>query len=145
MFQHTWKLQPLQAIKLQRNLAKKVRHKNGFKNIKLIVGADVGFDKEGKRVFGVMVVLTYRKLNIIESARVVLPVKFPYVPGLLSFREGPVLLKAYQKLKTKSIFVSPGHKIDTETEVIIILSSSQKYRISVSIRQSHQLAHFTAS
>ena len=98
---HPWNLQPIQAIKLQKELSKKILLKNDFGKIKIIAGADVGFDKEGKKVFGGMVVFIYPEMEILESVRVVLPVKFPYIPGLLSFREGPVLMRTYAKLKTK--------------------------------------------
>ncbi len=96
---HSWALTPTEAIALQRELASKVVRKNRLpERVRRIAGTDVsGVDAEGK-VRAVVVVLTYPALTVVEVASVQETPAFPYVPGLLSFRETPLLLKAFEKL-----------------------------------------------
>lgn len=83
--------------------------KSGNRRIRLVAGADValvlsgprGWEKgEGSAVAGV-VVYTFPEMQEIERASAVLPLTFPYVPGLLSFREIPVLLAAFEQLRNE--------------------------------------------
>ncbi len=66
-----------------------------------IAGADISFNKFSETVYAGIVVLSLPDLRIVETAGVRSVAKFPYVPGLLSFREAPSLLEAWEKLKTK--------------------------------------------
>ena len=83
-----------EAVALQRRLAGQVRCET-FKGLPRIVGgADVSCTRNGGTLWGGLVVFDRKAGQIIESCVVSLPATFPYVPGLLSFRELPVLLEA---------------------------------------------------
>ena len=96
---HRWDLPPAEAVQLQRMLAKEVISEDQFDEVRLIAGTDVGFPDKGKRARAAVVVLSYPQLEIVDSAVIEENVRFPYVPGLLSFRELPPLLKALEKLR----------------------------------------------
>ena len=95
---HPWDVTPSEAIAIQKQLAPQVERQNRFKDIKLIAGVDAGFPKDTARA--AIAVLTYPALQVIETAVAEIPVTFPYVPGLLSFREAPAILAAFKKLDT---------------------------------------------
>jgi deoxyribonuclease V len=69
--------------------------------VKTIAGADVSFNKFSDKIYAGIVVLNLPDLRIIDSAGVRSTTKFPYVPGLLSFRETPSVLEAWGQLKIK--------------------------------------------
>jgi deoxyribonuclease V len=69
--------------------------------VKTIAGADVSFNKFSDKIYTGIVVLSLPDLQIIDSAGVRSTAKFPYVPGLLSFRETPSVLEAWDRLKIK--------------------------------------------
>ncbi len=98
---HPWKVSPEEAIRIQKNLRKRILLKKTFSKVRTIGGGDVSYQKEGALLFGAMVVLSFPKLEILETATAVGRIPFPYIPGLLSFREGPILIKTFQKLKTR--------------------------------------------
>jgi deoxyribonuclease V len=98
---HSWDLTPKEAAALQVRLGSRVRRKADFTlaQIKTIAGADCAFDLSGRFGYGGLVVFTYPDLTCVERAGRRLKLSFPYVPGLLSFRETPLLLAAAEKLK----------------------------------------------
>jgi len=99
--QHSWDLTPGEAIEVQKRLRNMVRLEPLARPASVIAGADISFNKFSETVYAGIVVLSLPDLRIIESAGVRSVAKFPYVPGLLSFRETPSLLEAWDKLKTK--------------------------------------------
>ncbi len=94
---HSWKVNIKEAILLQEDLRKKIELRPSSLRLRLIAGADVGF-KENKAC-GAVVVLTYPELRLIESVSSLRKINFPYIPGLLAFREGPVLEDCFLALK----------------------------------------------
>jgi deoxyribonuclease V len=64
----------------------------------LVGGADAAYDRAEKRVYGALAVFTYPDLTPVEEAAMEGPCPFPYVPGLLSFREAPIILEIWKKL-----------------------------------------------
>ena len=96
---HDWNLQPREAVELQKSLRQKVEITPLARPIKTIAGADISFNKFSDTVYAGVVVLQLPSLEVIEEAGVVSVAKFPYVPGLLSFREAPSVLEAWSKLK----------------------------------------------
>lgn len=98
---HSWDLSPGEAIGLQQRLRGLVEIKPLSSEIRTIAGADISFNKFSEAVYAGIVVLNLPNLQIIESAGVCTVAKFPYVPGLLSFRETPSLLEAWDKLRIK--------------------------------------------
>ncbi len=88
--------------KLQEKMRKLVIEKPLNKKMRFIAGADVSTSKFSKRGYGGMVVFDLEnKLKIVDSSVVSDEIEIPYIPGLLGFREVPILLKAYSKLKVK--------------------------------------------
>ena len=96
---HPWDVSPAEAIAIQKRLAPLVERENRFDTINLIAGVDAGFPKDTARA--AVAVLTYPELKLVETAVAEIPVTFPYVPGLLSFREAPAVLAAFEKLTTR--------------------------------------------
>jgi deoxyribonuclease V len=97
---HAWPRTPAQARELQERLAGRVERRDRFGPVKRIAGADVGLEEHGRIARAALVVLDLATLEPLEYAIARQPTGFPYVPGLLSFREAPVLLAAYAKLTT---------------------------------------------
>jgi deoxyribonuclease V len=98
---HAWSLTPKEAIALQKELKEQVRLVPLEKKPTLIGGADVSMDRFAKEGFAGFVTLSYPQLELVGHAVVKDTIPMPYIPGLLSFREIPMLVKAWEKLKTK--------------------------------------------
>lgn len=90
-----------EAVSIQKALRDKIEPINGFKNIKTVAGADLAIIKDQNKLVCGIVVFTYPELTEIERAWEVVDETFPYIPGLLAFREGPAIIKTYNKLKEK--------------------------------------------
>ena len=98
---HEWSLTRREAVELQKQLRARVRVVPLRKKVETIAGADISFNKFDPVVYAGVVVLRLPLLEVIEEVGVVSETKFPYVPGLLSFRETPSVLEAWAKLKTE--------------------------------------------
>jgi deoxyribonuclease V len=98
---HEWDVTPREAVELQKKLRERVRITSLRKKIETIAGADISFNKFDPAVYAGLVVLRLPSLEVVEEVGVVSETKFPYVPGLLSFRETPSVLEAWAKLKTE--------------------------------------------
>ena len=109
---HGWQISYKEAIELQKKLAGRVRFIPLRKPPQLVAGLDCAFSKDGKRIIAAVVVLKLPDFEIIETQSAVCKVSFPYIPGLLSFREAPACLKAVEKLKTTpDLFIVDGQGI----------------------------------
>lgn len=97
---HDWKLTPREAIELQKELRARVVTQPWTGVIKTVAGADISFNKFSSTIYAGIVVLKLPALEVIEEVGIVTETLFPYVPGLLSFREAPAVLEAWEKLKT---------------------------------------------
>ena len=212
---HSWDLTRGEAIEVQKRLRNLVRLQPLAQPVHTIAGADISYNKYSETVYAGIVVLSLPDLRIIETAGVRSVAKFPYVPGLLSFREAPSLLEAWEKLKTKPdiltldgqgiahprrfgiachvgvlldwptigcaksilvgkygelgleagsqaplidkgeqvgvalrtknkvspVYVSPGHLIDLDSSIDLVLRSITKYRLPETTRQAHLLVN----
>jgi deoxyribonuclease V len=98
---HTWKVTVEEAIQIQEALKTRLILKKTFSKIKTIGGADVAYSKSENLLFGAIVVLSFPDMEILATATCAGKIPFPYIPTLLSFREGPILIKTFQKLKIK--------------------------------------------
>ncbi len=97
---HSWDLDYKGAVAIQEELRKKLDLRPSTKKeFNIVAGADVSYMRRGDFFFSGVVVMDIRSFDILETAESHLTVNFPYIPGLLSFREGPVLLRAFRKLK----------------------------------------------
>jgi deoxyribonuclease V len=127
---HNWNLSYKEAVDLQEHLARRVRLTPVRKMPKLVAGLDCAFSKNGREIIAAVIVLKLPdktvipasssvipakagiQFEIIETATVVQKVTFPYIPGLLSFREAPACIAAVEKLKTKpDVFIIDGQGI----------------------------------
>ena len=109
---HDWDLTPKQAIVLQRRLAAQVVVADRLDNIARVAGVDVGFEQQGKITRAAAAVLSYPELQLIDSAIARRVTTFPYIPGLLSFREIPAVLDALAKLdKQPDLLICDGQGI----------------------------------
>lgn len=96
---HSWNVTPKEAIELQRNLADRVIATGRLRRPRWIVGADLAFAPDGLHCVAAAVCWDSRSEILVEYHTVVEPVRFPYVPGLLSFREAPAVLSALARLQ----------------------------------------------
>jgi deoxyribonuclease V len=242
---HPWNVGYKKAVEIQVRLEKSIVLKCTAKNFKYIAGADVSYLPErtiqsgtrqnefvgqvGKRssagtkksemFYASVVVFELETMERVEAVTASGNVDFPYIPGLLSFRESPILLKAFAKIKStpdvilldaqgiahprgiglashigllldkpsigcaktrligdynemgeevgcysqlkvqdkvvgavlrtrknvKPVFVSPGHKIDLDTSINLVLKSCRGYRLPEPVRQAHNLVKKTAT
>lgn len=98
---HDWSLDFRDAVALQRELAERVRRVDCLSRpLRTVAGVDVSYEKHGDLFFAAVVVLSFPELELIEEAFSFDRVAFPYIPGLLSFRELPVVLEAFRSLRT---------------------------------------------
>lgn len=87
------------AKTIQAKLRPSIITEDKLKKVKYVSGVDVGFKDNGKIAQGAAVVLSFPELELLETAVITTPTSFPYIPGYLSFREIPVVLKAIALLK----------------------------------------------
>lgn len=95
---HSWQVSLAQALAIQRNLAAQVSRTNEVTTPRLIAGVDISVPRTGGMATGAVVILNYPELSLVETSMVEGRLDFPYVPGLLSFRESPLILAACQQL-----------------------------------------------
>jgi len=95
---HAWQLTPKEAIALQKKLASQVILNDDFGDIQTVAGVDVGFEENSTITRAAIAVLSYPGLELIEHSIAKRPTSFPYIPGLLSFREVPAILDALNTL-----------------------------------------------
>jgi len=97
---HPWDLTVAGAVQLQRQLAQTVILSPLRSKPRFVAGLDCAFSTDTKRIIAAAVVLELPDFRLAEMTEAVLDVQFPYVPGLLSFREAPACLEAMRKLRT---------------------------------------------
>jgi len=212
---HGWTTDIKEATRIQDNLRHFIELKPSKKEYQLIAGADTAYSKRDGSVFAAVVVMRFPELVTVDRARAQSMVTFPYQPGFFVFREGPVLIKALQRLQTspdvimfdangvahekgigmashlglmldipsigcakkklvgehedpdntlnatkpllykgrqvgsvirtrvdvKPLFISAGHKIDLESAVEIVSSTTRGYRLPEPMRVAHILSN----
>ncbi|MCX5634069.1 MAG: endonuclease V [Phycisphaerae bacterium] len=165
---HNWNIAPKEAIELQKSLAGQVQVRRFNKKLKTIGGLDCAFTPstssghrdDKKNIIACVVVMSAKTFEIIETSYTVQVVNFPYIPGLLSFREAPACLAAIEKLTStsplmdkgeiigsvvrtrsnvKPVFVSIGNRCRLCDAVRIVLDCCKKYRLPEPSRLAHQI------
>ena len=99
-FTHRWDVTPEEARRIQDTGRALVIAEDRLGPIGRVAGIDVGFEQEGRIARAAIAVLAFPSLVPLESASARRPAAFPYVPGLLSFREIPVVLDALGQLRS---------------------------------------------
>lgn len=97
----SWPKSAAEAIAVQQKLREQVRLRNDFGAIDTIAGIDVSYDAKNDLACAVVVLVTFKNLEPQITTMAHAPATFPYVPGLLSFREIPAILKALGELPRK--------------------------------------------
>ena len=109
---HDWQVSTTQALVIQRKLARSVSGVNEVDSPRFIAGVDISVNRVHGTGTGAAVVLNYPELELVESKIVSGKLNLPYVPGLLSFRESPLILKACEGLiVTPDIIIVDGQGI----------------------------------
>jgi len=93
---HPWNVSPAEAVAIQKRLATQVAREGAPQDVRVVAGADISVG--GGRGRGAVVLLAYPELRPLEQQVVEAELTFPYVPGLLAFREVPVLAEAFRRL-----------------------------------------------
>jgi deoxyribonuclease V len=97
---HPWDVTPEEAIAIQRRLRSQVICEDRLGSVRTVAGVDVGFEENGAITRAAVAVLDFPGLELQDSALARCPTTFPYIPGLLSFREIPAILEALAQLRT---------------------------------------------
>jgi deoxyribonuclease V len=98
---HGWDLDTAQARDLQARLAREVDIHSKVRRWTTVAAADVSYNKFDPRLYAAVVVVDAASGAVIEQAGVMSEARFPYVPGLLSFRESPAVLDAFHRITTR--------------------------------------------
>jgi len=107
---HRWDVAPKEAAAIQRRLRQRVAAHDELGPVRLVAGADIALDKRERMGFGAVVVYALPGLEEVERQTAVCPLTFPYVPGLLAFREAPVLIETFAKLRREpDVLVFDAH------------------------------------
>jgi deoxyribonuclease V len=208
---HPWNVNSREAIRIQERLRAHISLINSARNVSSVAGADVSYSKRDEGGIAAVVVLSYPGLDLLDKVFARGKVSFPYIPGLLSFREAPLLIEVFQKLQhipdvalfdgqgiahprsfglachmgllldlpsigcakeklvgdfgevglqrgsiiplrrevktigavvrtkrgVKPVFVSPGHHIDLETSIQLVLGTCCGFRLPEPLRRAH--------
>lgn len=107
---HRWAVSPAAAAAIQRRLAPLVRRRGPLGTVRYVAGLDSGLSRDGTRCVGAVVLWDLRADTVIERRVTARRLTFPYVPGLLSFREAPVLLAGLRRLGHRpDVIMCDGH------------------------------------
>lgn len=99
---------PKEAVALQRRLAERVVRRTTFASVELVAGVDISVRRG--HALAAVVVLRFPSMEPVETATAVRPAEFPYVPGLLAFRELPAIVDAYERLEHEpDVLLVDGH------------------------------------
>ena len=96
---HPWDVSPKEAIEIQNQLSSRIGITPLKKDVKKIAGVDASYSKRDQTMWAAVVVMDMQSLQTIEKGWYKEVVRYPYIPGLLSFREIPTILKALKDLK----------------------------------------------
>ena len=96
---HSWDLSPEEAIRIQKEMRERLVLKWDGRSVSTIGGVDISIKTEAARA--AIVIIRYPDLAPVEAVTADAPLVFPYVPGLLAFREGPAVLAAWDLLSSK--------------------------------------------
>jgi len=109
---HRWDVSVAEAVEVQRGLACRVVRSGRLDSVGLVAGVDISGANSDGVARGAIVVLSYPAMEVVERNVVEMKAEFPYVPGLLSFREMPLIIAACKQLRTTpDMFIADGQGI----------------------------------
>lgn len=98
---HSWNVTPREGIRLQNELLDRLRMRPLAGETRFVAGADCAFSRKDDLLVAGAVVFDGREGRVVEERTAIVPAEFPYVPGLLSFREGPGYVRVFEKLQRR--------------------------------------------
>ncbi len=109
---HSWDLSTAEARDLQLNLAARVDRSRPMASVETVAGADVSYELRGKWLYAAVVVLRVGTWEVLDRSGIIAEARFPYVPGLLSFREAPPVIDAFKELTVRpDVLICDGQGI----------------------------------
>ncbi|HRD25851.1 MAG: deoxyribonuclease V [Methanoculleus sp.] len=109
---HTFDVEPARAIQIQETLRGHLILSGDPGEVSLVAGADASCAKGSNEIHAAVVVLGYPDFGIVERVSVSVVTGYPYIPGLLAFREGPALIEAFRRLRSEpDVIFFDGHGI----------------------------------
>jgi deoxyribonuclease V len=107
---HSWDLTPSEAVQLQHRLADRIDVRKPLVNWDLVAAADISYNRYDPIFYATVIVYRASTGEIVEVSEAIRKSTFPYVPGLLSFREAPTLLEAFERIETApDVVMIDGH------------------------------------
>ena len=107
---HRWAVTPKEAARIQLRLRSKLELTDRLPVVRRVAGADLAFDRKARRAIAGVVVYSFPEMREIERVWGESRIRFPYVPGLLSFREAPALLRVFARIKNSpDLIFCDGH------------------------------------
>ena len=107
---HDWPTDKNEAVILQNQLAGKIESHGNIDNLRLVAAVETSYGKNSDHIYASTVVTTFPDIEEVERTFHYCTLKFPYIPGLFYFREGPVILSALEKIKENpDIIIVHGH------------------------------------
>jgi deoxyribonuclease V len=98
---HPWRVSFREAVAIQESLRQRLAIRPLAGPVRLVAGTDVAYSKPTHRMYAAIVVLALPSLEVVETVQAASPARFPYLPGLFTFREVPPLLSALRRLRTR--------------------------------------------
>ena len=109
---HRWDVSYQEAVAIQNELRKQVEFRPLKREIRTVAGTDVAYEKRTNKLFAAVVVLSFPELELIEQTTVQAQTRFPYIPGLLSFREAPIIAETFRKLSVRpNVLICDGQGV----------------------------------
>jgi deoxyribonuclease V len=96
---HEWNLEPAAAIALQHELAQRIVLEDRLGDVHFVAGVDMAINENNGMARAAVILLTFPELEVVERHVYEEPIRMPYIPGLLSFREAPCVLGAFHKMR----------------------------------------------
>jgi deoxyribonuclease V len=98
---HPWRVSTQEASAIQRSLRARLRLRPLRREVRLVAAADVAYSRKTHRMYAAVVVVRLASFEVVEEATAHQLARFPYIPGLFSFREMPPLIGAFSRLKSR--------------------------------------------
>ncbi len=97
---HEWTIDPAKAIEIQKRIKERIVLRPFEGDLRIVAGVDLSFLAKD-RGLAVIVLLEYPSMKLLSYTYEIVKIDFPYIPGLLVFREGPAFLAAWEKLQVR--------------------------------------------
>ena len=146
---HGWDVSPHEAIRIQQELRTRlIAQDDDQAAFRTVAAMDVSYDKRSPWLFATIVVMRFPGFQVVETAGVRAQARFPYIPGLLSFRESPAGLEAWESLRTRpDCLICDGHGMPAAAPAAVAsgMPSSVSWSVSAMAAKPTRFASRTTS